>query len=230
MVLDRLGLANMDSVRSAAEGALIAAIGLPGCGKSSVFRELGKLHQVPVFHEPEEKEWPDAVHKREAVGEFTAITWFRSQRVPQLFEADTIRRSGQIALVDSYYDKLITYYLGKPGMEWLIARSNPYFDLTFRMAEIDRKCLPNADIVVSFELEEKIWRSFLSVRNRELDRHQGLLASFATQEHFRDAAARYCGETGSKLITFKQRISTPLEAAGELSSLLCDSGVFGKTL
>jgi adenylate kinase family enzyme len=204
---------------------LIVAMGLPGCGKSTVFKELGLLHGLRVFHEPEEEIWPAAVHKRETCGPFTAITWFRSHRVPFLFEADAIKRAGQFVLVDSYYDKLLSYYLGKDGMEWLIATGDPYFALTVEMAELDYKHLPDADVLVFFELDEETWHQFLQHRNRALDRHEGLLKSFRTQEYLRRAAEEYAAQSGAVLITFRQQRSTQMQAARELTSVLARNGV-----
>ncbi len=200
-------------------------MGLPGCGKSTVFRELGRLHGLKVFCEPEEEIWPDAVHKREKCGPFTAISWFRSQRVPDLFEADAIRRDGHFVLVDSYYDKLLRYYLGKDGMEWLIALNDPYFELTLEMAELDYEHLPGADVLVFFELDEITWHHFIEGRNRALDRHEGLRSSFGTQKYLRSAAEEYASETGSVLIIFEQKLSTHVQAARELSIALAQHDV-----
>ncbi len=72
-------------------GALIAFFGLPGAGKSSIAAELSGLVGGTLLLEPEEDEWADAVLAREVSGYFTAVTWFRSIRVPQIHQADVGR-------------------------------------------------------------------------------------------------------------------------------------------
>ncbi len=208
---------------------LIVAMGIPCCGKSSVFRELGHIHGLKVFVEPEEEEWPDAVHSRNLHGPFTAITWFRAARVPDLFAADLQRRNANSVLVDSYYDKLCWYYLGKPGMEWLISPEDPYFDLTLRMASLDRKQLPEADVVVHFEIGREVWDDFRNRRGRALDNDPSFASSFFTQEHYKDASTKYCAETGARLVQYRQSVSTPRRAAEELSELLHHEGVLPTT-
>lgn len=206
-------------------GTLIAAMGLPGCGKSSVFSELAAQHGLQVFCEPEEVEWPEAVHQRDTVGCFTAITWFRSRRVPQLFRADELRRSGSIVLVDSCYDKLLVYYLGSPGMEWLIDPDDPYYDLVYQMAKKDRDYLPDPDVVVAFRLDRETWFEFLRYRGRALDKDPGVLESYPTQAQFLNAARRYCEESGARLLEFEQAVSSPESAAARLADGLGELGV-----
>lgn len=206
-------------------GKLIVAMGLPACGKSSVFEHLSRLHKITVFHEPEEKDWPAAVTDRDVCGRFTAITWFRSQRVPQLFAAKLLRDAGENVLVDSYYDKLIAYYIDRPEMEWLISKDDPYYNLTSEIAKADVKYLPNADVVVFFKLNIDTWRRFLNSRNRRLDRHPQFLESFPSQEYFEYAADTYCSNTGATLIKYEQRFSSPDEAAADISQLFRENGL-----
>ncbi len=206
-------------------GKLIVAMGLPACGKSSVFEQLSILHNIKVFHEPEEKDWPAAVTNRDVCGRFTAITWFRSQRVPQLFTAKLLRDAGENVLVDSYYDKLIVYYIDRPEMEWLISKHDPYYDLTVKMAKADIEYLPNADVIVFFKLNIDTWRRFLTFRNRTLDHHKQFLESFPSQEAFEYAADKYCRDTGATFVKYEQRVSSPEEAAADISHLLRENGV-----
>ena len=55
------------------KGKIIATSSMPGCGKSSVTKELGKLLNIEIFNEPEEQSWSDAVKMREVSGNFTAL-------------------------------------------------------------------------------------------------------------------------------------------------------------
>lgn len=205
-------------------GLLVAGMGLPGCGKSSVFRELGALIGARAFLEPEEKDWTAAVSRRGDVGHFTGLSWFRAARVPQLFEAEMLRQKGAVALVDSYYDKLLAYYLEAPGMASVMPPEDPYFSVARALARLDLEHLPDADVVVFFEIDEEAWRSFLSGRGRDEDQHGWLLRSFGIQEDMRTAATRYCEAGGRKLLTFRQKRSSPRAAAAELLEALRNAG------
>jgi thymidylate kinase len=206
-------------------GLLIAGMGLPGSGKSSTFKELGALLGARVFLEPEEKDWPSAMQRRDEFGHFTGISWFRAARVPQLIEADTLRGQGAIVLVDSYYDKLLSYYLHTPGMEWVMPPGDPYFRVAEELARLDFEHLPDADILVFIEIDEAAWQSNLTTRGRDADQHRGLQESFQTQEHMRAAAEQYCAARGARLVVFPQRRSSPREAAEALLDALREHGL-----
>lgn len=206
-------------------GCLIAAMGIPGCGKSSVFRCLAKTLDVPVMHEPEESEWTDAVHERDVCGRVTAVTWFRAMRVPLLYRAAEVRDAGGTVLVDSYYDKLVSHYLAKPGMEWLVEPNDPYYPAIQQLADLDWKLLPNADCVVVFELSISDWKQMLQKRGRRLDAHDGFLQSYPTQQYFLDASRAYADETGARVVRLSARFCSPEEMAHVLHEQLCAEGV-----
>ncbi len=200
---------------SSSKGKLIAAIGLPGSGKSSVLKALGKNLQIPTFHEPEESEYHEVVKNRALYGSFTAMTWFRSARIPLLYEAHRLRNEGQLVMIDSYYDKLFGRCLEKEGMSWLIKKSDPYFPVMKRITQLDMEMLPHADVLISFELDYDTWIKFLQLRNRDLlDNDELFLQSYQTQAHFIEAAEYYAREFGSQLVRFKQEFSS-LEASAE---------------
>ena len=202
------------------KGLLIAAIGLPGSGKSSVTRELGKLMGIRTFHEPEEADWADAVTQRDICGRFTAMTWFRATRLPPLFEAHRLREQGATVMVDTYYDKLFGLCMDKEGMQWLINPSDDYFDVMKQVAMLDYEKLPDADVLVSFELDYDTWLQFLAARNRHFDKGDAFLKSFRTQQYFVDAALQYTRQTSCKLLRFKQEFSSPEESAGKLKEAI----------
>lgn len=95
---------------------MIAFAGIPGVGKSSTTKVLSKSLGATVFLEPEEDKWPEIVKNRDTYGLFTGITWFRGVRVKQLFDAQAMSKQNKIVVLDTYYDKLIHLYLGKPGV------------------------------------------------------------------------------------------------------------------
>lgn len=134
--------------------------GIPGAGKSSTTHELSKIIKAKAFIEPEESLWSEIVKNREIYGLFTGITWFRGVRVKQLFDAEKINKKNENVLLDTYYDKLIYLYLGKPGLNWLISPTDPYFKATEEMA--------NADVVIGLKISEDVWESFIENRKNLL--------------------------------------------------------------
>ena len=143
------------------KGKIIAASGMPGCGKSSVTKELGKLLNIEIFNEPEEQSWSDAVKMREVSGNFTALMWFRSIRVPMLYKANSLRELGITSMIDSYYDKLFYLYHNKKGIEWLFDKSDYYYNEMIRISKKDYKHLPNVDILLFLKLNEVTWTKFI---------------------------------------------------------------------
>src|SRR6185295_17024232 len=129
-------------------GLLIAGVGLPASGKSTLLKGLADKNNWNCFVEPEEHEWATAVEGRGLSGVFTALTWFRAVRVPNLYAADALRQNGEISVIDSYYDKLMGYYFGKPQMDWLMEPTDPYHNLVALMSRIDTEYLPSADLII----------------------------------------------------------------------------------
>ena len=203
------------------QGLLVAFMGLPGSGKSRIASMLSMRFEGSVlFQEPEEPEWPDAVLRRHESGYFAALSWFRSMRVPQLFEADRLRRSGTIAIVDSYYDKLIARYINDEKMGWLIPADDPYFAAACTVAELDWVYLPDADAIVFLEVTQDQWQMLLEQRKRDIDREKLFLESFSTQDIFRKAAEDFAAERGAALIVVRQQLFDMDKVCDEIHALL----------
>lgn len=192
---------------------MIAFAGLPSSGKSSTAKALGRLTGSETFLEPEESAWPDLVRQRDEVGLFTALTWFRSARVPHLYAANKIRASGKLAIIDSYYDVLVADYLGQPAFEWLIDRIDPYFSVAELMVRNDWELLPKADIIVFLDMDKATWLEFMRRRDRDFDRNADLDRHFEMQRIMLGACRRAVAEHGGELVVVQQQSSTPEETA-----------------
>src|SRR4051794_38563471 len=114
-----------------------------------------------------------------------------------LLEAQKLSESGEVVLIDTYYDKLLYYYLDKYCMRWLISPSDLYFEPMKRIAEIDKDVLPDADIVVFFKINNQHdWLEFLKVRNRPIDQDEDFMKNFETQKFLLEATQKLCAEKG----------------------------------
>ena len=202
-------------------------MGLPGSGKTSTARELAKLLGASVYLEPEEKNWPQAVLERHRVGTFTALTWFRSMRVPLLMTAAAERNAGKLAVVDSYYDKLISGYIDHPAMRWLISPDDPYFDVAKQMAILDRKLLPEVDILIFLQVTEAQWKRLLSTRNRGMDQEAEFLRSFPSQSQFLSATKSYAVASGAQVVIHEQEFGSARSTAAALCKQMQDAGLLG---
>ena len=199
---------------------LIAFAGLPSAGKSSAARKLALQIDGKAFVEPEEESWPALVRDRDTVGAFTALSWFRSARVPLLFQAHTLSLAGRDAVVDSYYDVLIARYLGEPPFAWLLSKDDPYFPVARAMVDIDWNRLPKADILVMLHLDETTWSKFMGRRGREFDRRAELNQHFAMQDMMLAACEAAAREHGTKLLILEQVDSTPDETASRIAEMI----------
>lgn len=211
-------------------GTLIAGMGLPGSGKSTVLGALADLLirqeiQANVYKEPEEAEWPDAVTKRTDCGHITALTWFRSVRVPMLYQAEADRKNGKVAIVDSYYDKLIHLYMHNPEFNWLLPPEESYRSIYAQLAKQDFESLPDADCVVTFVVDEPRWQQLVRGRGRELDRQSKILDSYAMLPSFIAAAKAYCNERKIPHVIFNNTQHTLADAAESLLEELRRHGI-----
>ena len=200
---------------------LIVFVGIPGCGKSVTVKELAKsLNIKHSFVEPEEEKWADAAKDWKTYGSFSMLTWFRAIRVPMLFEAQKISEEGENVLIDTYYDKLLYYYIDKYCMRWLMSPSDRYFPVMKQIAEIDKDVLPDADIIIFFEVAHDEWVEFLKLRNRETDHDKDFMKNFETQKFLLEATKKLCEEKGIELIIFRRHGSSLQESVEGLKKLL----------
>lgn len=201
-------------------GQLVAGVGLPGVGKSTVLRALALKKRWKYLCEPEEAQWPLAVHHQSVSGAFTSLTWFRSMRVPNLYVADALRRSGEIVLIDSYYDKVMAFYLDKPNMDWLISPADPYYGLLRQMAHIDNDVLPHANIIIFFRASFDNWEKLIMTRKRKSDIETIFPNAFYFQDILMEAVSEECVKSGSQLVIFESEFSSVEESASKLDNLL----------
>ena len=205
---------------------LICLIGLPGAGKSSVAQELGRLMRVANFCEPEEKEWPDCVLQRHLSGAFAAAMWFRSVRTSFLYQAEHLKKQGFSAIIDSYFDKLFYFCLGRPGMEWLVKSDDPYFEVIKKISALDLNHLPSADYIVFLDMDYLIWQKFLATRKRNFEKNFLFNEQFFLMQNYLREGVEYIQKKwGSQVIVFRPQFNSPRQTAHELLETLKAHGL-----
>ncbi|MEJ5144857.1 hypothetical protein [Sphingobacterium sp. MYb388] len=198
------------------KGKLIGAFGIPGSGKSTTIKKMGEIMNIQTFHEPEEKDWADAVRSRNISGNFTGLMWFRSIRVPQYYKANALRDKGLNTMLDSCYDKLFYLYHDKEGLEWLLCPDDPYYEEVKSISKKDLELLPDLDIIIFFKQTEENWTKFIEKRNRELDKDRDFKKSFILQNAFIEAVEKYCNTSECKLIIHEQSFTDPYVEAKKI--------------
>lgn len=188
------------------KGCLVAFAGISGSGKTTLAKELASLCSAQVFFEPEESEWPEFVRHKHAYSEFSAYSCIRGFRVSALYQAWNLRQNGALVFTDCCYDKITSYYLEKPGMEWLISPHDPYFNCVKLLTKIDTEQLPNPDCIVLLDVTLDDWIQMLTKRGRIRDSIDGFQENYERyNSYIKDAAISLCAEKNIKLVRFKTK-------------------------
>lgn len=209
------------SVHGYANGKLIIFTGLSGSGKSSLAKEVAKRSNALCFLEPEEQKWPDYVQEKQDYGEFSSLMTIRAIRVHSLWNAWKAREAGSLVFVDTYYDKINAYCVGKPGMEWLIDPKDPYFPIALEVLRLDNEILPNADLIVLLDISYDDWIKMLNVRHRAKDFIEGFQDSYLLAKRYLfEALNKLSIEKNIPFIVFQQKFSSIEEQADLLCQVL----------
>jgi hypothetical protein len=204
---------------------IIAMLGLPGAGKTTLAKALAALVGADLFLEPDESRWPAFVVHPHTKGAFTSLSWFRSQRVPLYWDAFESHADGRTAILDSYYDKWCVGWLGHPSFEWLIRPDDPYIEVAKHMAAVDAAELPAADAVVVLEIDEPQWRRQLALRSRRIDSDDLFLTSHPTQELFIQTALARAPGDGTVVVRHRRAAIDPATEAEQLLGILRKRGI-----
>lgn len=184
-------------------------------------KELALLCNGQSFHETEEDQWPDCVKDLKPGREFSALTVFRALRADALYRAQALSEDGTTAIVDSYYDKLTYFYLGKPGMEWLLPSNDPYFATAKQMMELDVELLPDVDCIILLDVSFPDWVRFLETRNRSRDNLDGFVESYERyRKYIKEAVEQLCQRRGIRCIQYTTHNTSPEIEAAKLYDIL----------
>jgi hypothetical protein len=175
--------------------------------------------------EPEEADWPEFVRRPHEHGDFTRLTWFRGQRVPLYYRARDLSVSGEVAILDSYYDKWCTGWLGRSGLEWLMAPDDPYFEVAASMAAVDARVLPRADVVVVLRISQGLWRRQLAERARGIDLDEAFVQSHHSQSLFVETALTRGPVDGTAVLVHDRQALPPREEAERVVDAIHALGV-----
>ena len=201
-------------------GKSIFMVGLPCSGKSTLSKLLGERIGSKYFCEPEEIDWPQCVKRRNLSGTFGAAMWFRSIRSNYYYEAQQLASKGEIVIVDYYFDKVFSHCLGRPSMDWLISKNDPYFSSILKIAQLDYRLLPLPDVLVFFDLEFEEWMELVLKRDRELEQGWFNRDFFQMQSYLKEAVEDLRYKHGCTVIMYKPNIDSLQESLNNLAKRL----------
>lgn len=202
-------------------GVVIAFAGLSGSGKTTMAKTLSALHPYHCLIEPEESDWPDVIRRRDVFDNFAMWMGFRQLWLPFQYEAQRLRNLNQIAILDSYFIKIIGYELDEEGLEWLFLKDDPYYAVYRQICQLDIEHLPDPDCIILFDIPYHTWIKLLASRTRDWDKTPGFLESYQqTRDAIEKAVKRLCYERNIKLIRFQPEFGDLIEQATRLHALL----------
>lgn len=207
------------------DGRLIAFAAISGGGKGTLSRALSELCNSRLFLEPEEREWPAFIRTKQPYGDFASFNYFRSIRVNNLWQAWSLRNEGKLTLVDSYYEKITSFYIDKPGMEWLISPQDPFYDITKKITQLDSDLLPNADCVVHIKVAFAEWNKMLDARNRTRDNIPGFRESYPQYDEYVSLSMKRLQDKYKiKIIPYQHEFGNVTAKAIQLRDTLIENG------
>ncbi len=144
-------------------GKIIAVVGAPGCGKSTLVKKLAKHYNgIPVL-EGEEKDYPkriiDDMANRNRNMEL--FVWWRNKLVTEMLKARKLSAKGKVVIMDTFWLNNNTYIKAFfKGFEKEIMED---------LSELDGKFLPRPDVILVLSASESKTKEFIKRRNRSFD-------------------------------------------------------------
>lgn len=180
------------------KGKIIAITGGPRTGKSTLVRLLAEKLGAEALFEGEEKDFPNRILEdiktRNNVLEL--ILWFRNKGVGDYLKALEIKKSGKIAILDTFWATNDVYI-----NEWVADEFEK--GVLKNLAKMDYELLPWPNLVISLHSNEEKIREFVIAGGRIFE-----LESDFLQKQFilNDAHENYFRKLGKPNIKF---IETP---------------------
>lgn len=200
---------------------IIAFSGHSCTGKSTMARLLAPSINAHCFVEPEEMRWALVARKWNQYSPSAALLAMRNIWIPMYIDADSMRNQGTSSVIDNSFLKIDGYYLGKPGMEWLVPPTDPYMAPLQQIFSIDEGHFPNADCIILFDISFADWNKFAQTRRRQWDVDIELEKTFEpNKKYITEATVDHCEKHNIKLLHFTQTFGDPQVQVEKLKELL----------
>ncbi len=185
---------------------IIAFMGIPASGKSTIATELANLVDAKLYLEGEETNYPDDVKEgflnRERKGVALKLyKYFRKIRLKHIRSAVINKQQGKSSILDCFFDKLFYDMLDSSGMDWIIDPKHADFGKIKQIAYKDKNNLPDVDVIVFLKISEDLHKTLQHSRGRKFDLDSKI---FTAQEAFLDATHNYAKTQNKTLIIINQ--------------------------
>ena len=191
---------------------IIALMGVPSSGKSTIARELAKqCNGSQSYLEGEEDEYPLELKAwllqlNRAGNVFAVYSYFRNIRMQHMIAATANKHHlGRSAIIDCYFDKLMADAFDDDKREALslfINRQHVDFPLVQKLAYQDRDEFPDADVIIFLRLSREMQQTFVSKRHRDFECDYSRMDEM--QMLFLKASRKFAEKHGKKLIIIEQ--------------------------
>jgi thymidylate kinase len=186
---------------------VIAFMGIPASGKSTVATNLASLIDAKIYLEGEKTSYPDDVKEcfsnRDKKGAALRLyEYFRSIRINHLKSAIVNKEQGKSVILDSFFDKLFYDMLDRNGVNWIIDPNHVDFPQIKQIAYIDKNKLPDVDVVIFLNISKNLHKTFHESRNHTVCDLDGKI--FTAQEAFLDVTRKYTEANNKILIVVDQ--------------------------
>lgn len=145
---------------------IIAVIGPPASGKSTLIRSLNKKYKIRPFMEGEEKDLPNFIKNNidRNIKGLQTILFFHNQYLRQYSEAIKLSHNGEIVLLDNFWLANLFYIniMLKDKEDKLMAED---------LIVLTGKILPEPDIVLYLEIADKTIKERIKQRGRKFEKN-----------------------------------------------------------
>lgn len=186
---------------------IIAFVGIPCSGKSTITRELSKFLDSQFYLEPEESNYPNNIKEnfsriKEHGSALNVYKYFRNIRARNLFAAEKKKMKGISSVLDCFYDKIVVDILGNPETDCFVDSKSEDFKKILKIAKEDSLSLPHIDLLFFLRLNSKeLHDDFLQERGRKLDVSSEI---YQAQEIFLKASSNYSRKNSTKFVIIEQ--------------------------
>jgi shikimate kinase len=188
---------------------ILAFMGIPGSGKSTIARHISSILNVECFVECEEESYPEDIKRKLKNSEkdeniLDIHYYFRNMRANYHQLAYENKKKGMSSIMDSFFSKLMNDIIQQPNTDWFINSKNKNFYKIKEVSEYDSKHLQDADVIIFLNVSKDLHKKFLEKRHRsaEVSEHIHL-----AQEAFLQATRNYVKEHKKKLIVVEQEFN-----------------------
>lgn len=147
-------------------GKIIAIIGAPASGKSTLAKMFGKKLKARVFLEGEEQHLPDYIKKNIAQNKngLQTILYFHNKTVNQYLEALKLKEKGIVTILDTFWFSNIFY------LDTMIKDKNER-NLLIDLISVTGKLLSLPDVIIYIQAKNETIKQRITDRGRSFEKN-----------------------------------------------------------